>query len=237
MHPDLEKLLELQAKDLALLGTDLEIKELDRQIAALDAAQDKARAEVEAARKALAESQKRREELEGVIEMQRSQQEKRRARIEQVRTAREVQALMTEVDLARSILANKESDWVKAAEVTQQREGAVTEAEQRLAGLAGDQDGERARLAEARRGLEAKRAEALASRNQSATGVERSLLLRYDRLWTSRATTVVVALRGDACGACFTAVPRNRRSQIRAGTHIEGCEACGVILYPAETEG
>lgn len=237
MHPDLERLLELQAKDLALLGTDLEIKELDRQIAALDAAQDKARAEVEAARKALAESQKRREELEGVIEMQRSQQEKRRARIEQVRTAREVQALMTEVDLARSILANKESDWVKAAEVTQQREGAVAEAEQRLAGLAGDQDGERARLADARRGLEAKRAEALASRNQSATGVERSLLLRYDRLWTSRATTVVVALRGDACGACFTAVPRNRRSQIRAGTHIEGCEACGVILYPAESEG
>ena len=33
-----------------------------------------------------------------------------------------------------------------------------------------------------------------------------------------------------------TAVPRNRRSQIRAGTHIEGCEACGVILYPYNGE-
>ena len=61
--------------------------------------------------------------------------------------------------------------------------------------------------------------------------------MRYDRLWTSRTTTVVVALRGDACGACYTAVPRNRRSQIRAGTHIEGCEACGVILYPANGDG
>jgi predicted nucleic acid-binding Zn-ribbon protein len=44
------------------------------------------------------------------------------------------------------------------------------------------------------------------------------------------------AARDAACGACFTAIPRNRRSQIRAGTHIEGCEACGVILYPVDGE-
>jgi predicted nucleic acid-binding Zn-ribbon protein len=46
---------------------------------------------------------------------------------------------------------------------------------------------------------------------------------------------VVVPLRGDACGACFTAVPRNRRSQIRSGALLDGCEACGVILYAAES--
>jgi hypothetical protein len=28
-------------------------------------------------------------------------------------------------------------------------------------------------------------------------------------------------------------VPRNRRTQIRAGVLIEGCEACGVLLYAA----
>ena len=237
MHPDLEKLLDLQAKDLALLAADREILALDASIAALDAALERARSDVDAARKKHGEGVKRREELEEVIETQRSQQEKRRARIEQVRTAREVQALMTEVDLARSVLANKESDWVKAADATTQQEAAVTEAEQRLAGLEGDQTGERARLAEARRALDDVRQEASAARAASAANVERSLLLRYDRLWTSRSTTVVVALRGDACGACFTAIPRNRRSQIRAGTHIDGCEACGVILYPAEGEG
>jgi hypothetical protein len=234
MHPDLEKLLELQAKDLALLAADREIKSLDDEIAALDAALESARSDVEAARRRYAEGVKRREELEGVIETQRSQQEKRRARIEQVRTAREVQALMTEVDLARSVLANKESDWVKAAELNQQQEAALAEAEQRLAGLDGDQTGERARLAEARAELETARNAAGQVRSESASAVERSLLVRYDRLWTSRATTVVVALRGDACGACFTAIPRNRRSQIRAGTHIEACEGCGVILYPAD---
>lgn len=236
MHPDLEKLLDLQAKDLILLATDVRLKGIADEIAGLDAALDRARADVEAARKRHAEGITRREELEKVIESQRAVQEKRRNRIEQVKTAREVQALMTELDAARQTLARQESDWVKAAETTQQHETAVAEAEQRLQALETDQGGERGRLDESRKEMEAERAEAKSARDTSAAGVERTLRMRYDRLWTSRTTTVVVPLRGDACGACHTSVPRNRRSQIRAGTHIDACEGCGVILYPADGE-
>ncbi len=236
MHPDLEKLLDLQAKDLILLATDLRLKALAEEIAALDAALERARADLDAARRRFADSTLKRTDLETIIETQRANQEKRRARIEQVKTAREVQALMTELDLARQVLAKQESDWVKAAETTQQQEAAVQEAEERLAALSGDQGGERARLDEVQDVLQTEREIHRRERDASAAAVERSLLTRYDRLWNSRSTTVVVALRGDACGACHTAIPRNRRSQIRAGTHIEACEACGVILYPANGE-
>jgi len=237
MHPDLEKLLDLQAKDLILLATDLRLKALAEETAALDAAVDKARADLDAARRRLADGNLKREELEKVIESQRTLQEKRRTRIEQVKTAREVQALMTELDAARQTLARQESDWVKASDLTQQQEAAVAEAEQRIQALEGDQGGERARLLDARKEMEIEREQARQEREASAATVEKSLRMRYDRLWTSRATTVVVPLRGDACGACHTSVPRNRRSQIRAGTHIEGCEGCGVILYPVTGEG
>jgi hypothetical protein len=237
MHPDLENLLELQTKDLALLATDLRLKAVADEIAELDAALNRARADVNVAQLQFEEGSKRREELETVIENQRTLQEKRRARIEQVKTAREVQALMTELDAARQNLARQESDWVKAAEVNQQQEAAVKEAEERRAALEGDQGGERSRLEEALQLASAEREEARQARDASAGSVERSLRMRYDRLWISRTTTVVVPLRGDACGACHTAVPRNRRSQIRAGTHIDACEGCGVILYPANGEG
>lgn len=236
MHPDLEKLLELQAKDLALLETDLRLKVLADEIAGLDAALERARETAEAAQHRLEESVKKREELEQLIEAQRAQQERRRSRIEQVRTAREVQALMVEMDQARSVVARSESEWVKAAELTQQQEAAITEAHEQLAALDGDQTGERARLAEGMRALEQERETARQAREETAASVERTLRTRYDRLWISRSAVVVVPLRGDACGACFQAVPRNRRSQIRAGTHIEGCEACGVILYPVDAE-
>ncbi|NOT07501.1 MAG: hypothetical protein HOP28_04760 [Gemmatimonadales bacterium] len=237
MHPDLEKLLELQAKDLALLGIDIRLRSVADEIGALDIALERARVDVETARRRQEEGAKKREELEKAIEAQRALQEKRRSRIEQVRTAREVQALMVEVEAARSILARQESDWVKAADVAQQQETALKEAEARLAALTTDQDGERSRLDASLGEIGAERNAAAREREATATAVERALRLRYDRLWISRTTTVVVRLQGDACGACYTAVPRNRRSQIRAGTHIESCEACGVILYPADGEG
>ncbi|HTL04420.1 MAG TPA: C4-type zinc ribbon domain-containing protein [Gemmatimonadales bacterium] len=236
MHPDLERLLELQTKDLALLDTDIRLKGIADELAALDTAMAGAREEAEAAQRRLEEGVKKREELEKTIEAQRAQQEKRRSRIEQVRTAREVQALMTEMDLARSVVARSESDWVKASDLTSQQEGQLKEAQERMVALESDQSGERARLAEQLDALRLEREAALAAREESAALVERTLRARYDRLWSSRFAVVVVALRGDACGACFTSIPRNRRSQIRAGTHIDTCEACGVILYSTNAE-
>jgi len=233
MHPDLEKLLDLQAKDLTLLDVDHRRKALAYRVTELDEAMTRGRSELEAARRRIEEATKRREELEKIIEAQRAMQERRRSRIEQVRTAREVQALMTEMDLARSVLARQESDWLKQAEAVQQHEQAAAAAEERLVALEAEQTTEREKLEAESATLAAERAEAQAAREASAGAVDRGLRARYDRLWTSRSTAVVVPLRGDACGACFTSVPRNRRTQIRAGVLIEGCEACGVLLYSA----
>jgi predicted nucleic acid-binding Zn-ribbon protein len=231
MHPDIERLLDLQAKDLQLLDTDLRLKALLDQIAGLDAALEDARAEAAAARARMAESTQRREELERAIETQRTRQEQRRARIEQVRTAREVQALMAEMELARAEAARQESEWVRLAEQVQQQEVAAREAEERLRMLQEDQGGERARLQESAAALETERARARQAREEVAATVNRVVRQRYDRLWSARSAAVIVPLRGDACAACNTAVPRNRRSQIRAGSVIETCEACGAILY------
>ena len=60
------------------------------------------------------------------------------------------------------------------------------------------------------------------------------LLARYDRLRSgTQRGPVVVPLHGNACGNCYTAVPMSRRSHIRAGLLLDGCEGCGVILYSA----
>ena len=236
MHPDLERLLDLQEKDLVLLDSDLRLKSLLDEVVALDAALARTRDDTQAARERVEEGVRKREELERIIEGQRIEQERRRSRIEQVRTAREVQALMSEMDQARSVVARNESEWVKVSDLVQQQEAVVREAEERLHALENDQDGERARLGEAIATLEAERAVARKAREEAAAAIDRSLRIRYDRLWSSRSTVVVVPLRGEACGACHTAIPRNRRSQIRAGLIVEGCEACGVILYPPNGE-
>ncbi|MGQ0701967.1 MAG: zinc ribbon domain-containing protein [Gemmatimonadales bacterium] len=236
MHPDLERLLDLQEKDLNLLDSDQRLKALLDELAALDGVLEEARVGAAATRQRIDESVGRRQELEHTIESQRLEQERRRSRIEQVRTAREVQALMSEMDQARSAAARNEAEWVRVSEQVQQQETELRAAAERVQALETDQSGGRGRLTESIATLEAERAVARQAREEAAARIDRALRHRYDRLWSTRATTVVVPLRGDACGACHTAIPRNRRSQIRAGVITEGCEACGVILYPPNGE-
>ena len=231
MHAELEKLLELQTRDLALLDTDQRLSAILEEIASLDAELEAARTEVTATRTRHADAVKRREELESRIEGYRTIQDRRRQRLEMARGAREAQAMITEVEMARTVLVREEGEWVKTAEAVSDLERTIDSLEERLVALETGQSTERERLASEQSSLEGQRADAVAARQEVADSIERTLRMRYDRLRSARSVAVVVPLRGEACGACFTAVPRNRRTQIRAGVLLDACEACGVILY------
>ena len=82
-----------------------------------------------------------------------------------------------------------------------------------------------------------KQKSAAKKREASANELEKPLRIKYDRLYQSRATTVVVAMSGPACGACHTTVPLHRRTQIKNGSVLGGCEVCGVILYCVDEDG
>lgn len=236
MHPEIVKLLDLQTKDSAVRAVDDRLEELAGEEAALDADLAEAQATLESAGRAVQDAARRRDELESKIEMHRQHQERRREKLEYLHSQREIAALMAEIDLARSVLANEESEWVKASDQVQALQARVGELEEELARLGETQQEQRADLAGRRAGLDRERAAAVTERESSAEGINRGLLVQYDRLRSSRNTAVVVALSGAACGACFTAVPLNRRSQIRSGQLVEICESCGVILYAAEEE-
>jgi predicted nucleic acid-binding Zn-ribbon protein len=234
MHPELAQLLDLQQKDQALL-------EVDRRLAALleeeDALNEELRTEetkIDAARRAAEDATRRADDLQARLEQQRTMQERRKQRLEFVRNPREASELMAELDLARSVLAQQESDWVRAAETAEGLTAKIAEVAEAASAFGTAQLPVRAGIAERRSALEAERDAARVAREASAQQLTRPVRMRYDRLRKTRTTEVVVALAGVACGACFTSIPMSRRGQLRDGYLLEGCEACGVILYAAE---
>jgi uncharacterized protein len=237
MHADLVKLLDLQAKDAVLSTIDERLAALGQQAGQLDQALQRARTNLEAARRALADGQRRRDELEAKIESYRTLQDRRRQRLEQERNPKVASTLMTELDLARSVMAQEENDWVRSADAVVQLEQKMHAEELSLKAVEEAQAAQRAVLAERRGVLDLERESALRDRETTATLIDKPLRTRYDRLRRSRTSDVVVPLVGGACGGCHTAVPLNRRSQIKAGAVLDGCEACGAILYPSEQEG
>jgi len=237
MHPDLVKLIDLQAKDAEVAAREQRLAELKSETAGLDEVLKRAGDLLEKARQAVADGQRRRDELETKIDSYRILQDRRRLRLEQVRNPKDATTLMTELDLAQSVMAKEENEWVRSAEMVVQLEVKVKDAERNLETVEAAQAPERAEVAVRRGVLEADRDAAMRERETSAAQLNKSIRNHYDRLRRTRSSDVVVPLVGGTCGSCNTAIPMNRRSQIRAGHVIDACEACGAILYPSEPAG
>lgn len=232
MHPELSKLIDLQAKDNHLATLALTLADLAAEAAALDAAAAGARQQVAQATRFAADAVARRIERETKVEAQRAQQERRRARLEQERSPRVAAQLMADVEMGRSILAQEESDWLRLAEETATREAAVTAATAALEGVEASQIEARADLAERTAQAQAGYDTALAERESAAEQITRPIRMRYDRLRGARGKTVLYPATQATCTACHTAIPTSRVGVLRAeGILLDGCEMCGAILY------
>ncbi len=234
MHQELETLLELQAKDLVLHELETRRQGLLAEVATLDDELARARGALDAARRLVDDRVKRRVDVEAKVEGLRVLQERRRQRVEMAKTSRELQALSNELELARSVLAREENEWFRAAEAVTAGEQEVESATARLSELGESRQADREELTARIAALESEIETAREARREVTDRLGRALLQRYERLRQTRTSAVVVALRNDACGACFTAIPMSRRNHIRLGVSLDGCEACGVILYAAD---
>jgi predicted nucleic acid-binding Zn-ribbon protein len=170
-------------------------------------------------------------ELEGKIEGYRLLQERRRQRLEWVRGAKEAATLMAELDLARSVLAKEEAEWIRSADK-------VDEAEKRAAEVAKRVEETQAAQAPRREQIAALQAEsrerlnlAKRDRGEAATRVKKPILARYDRIRRGNTPLALYPLKGSACGLCYTAVPIHRRQEIQGGRGVTTCEGCGVLIY------
>lgn len=231
MHRELEALLALQEKDQAVTACDASLAALAPELRTLDDALAGAERTLGAAQAAIQAAIHRRDELEGKIANYRAMQDQRRQRLEWVRGAKEASTLMAELDLARSVLAKEEAEFMRSGDAVAEAERKAAEAEQALARLRAEQASQREVLGGKRDQIAAGREEAVAERERAAAGVSAAALARYERIRRGKAPLALYPLHGDACGHCFTAVPTQRRSLILRGAAVESCEACGVLLY------
>lgn len=235
MHPDLPKLLDVQGKDHRLAETAGRIDALAAERAALDAALEAARNHIAALKRAATDAATRRDDREKKLESQRTLQEKRRERLESERNPRVAAQLMADLELARSILTQEESEWMRLAEDATQRANAVTGAEASLVELEASQAEARGDLDARQQAAQAEHDVAAGERDLAARDLDRTLRVKYERLRGSRRSEVLVPATNSTCTACYTAIPRSRIGQLQAdGLLLDGCEMCGAILYLVE---
>lgn len=231
MHQELEALLALQERDLAVMAAEGAVRALEPELRALDDQLAGVERELAAARRVIETALTRRETLEGKIASYRNMQEQRRQRLEWVRGAKEASTLMAELDLTRTVLAKEEAEFLRSGDAVAEAELRAREIETQVEELRRQQAPQREVIAAKRGELEAERERVVAERERAAAALSPRALTRYERIRKGKAPLALYALHGDACGHCFTAVPVQRRALIQRGATVEGCEACGVLLY------
>src|SRR5207244_8472160 len=159
----------------ALVAREPEERTLDEALRAAERALEAARAQIQAALD-------RRGELEGKIANYRTMQEQRRQRLEWVRGAKEASTLMAELDLARSVLAKEEAEFMRSGDAVTESERKAAEAEKALQELREAQAPRREGVAGRREAIIAQRERAVAGRGQAAEAVSPPLLGRYERI-------------------------------------------------------
>lgn len=234
MHPELEPLLGLQDADIAVAQCDAQLAALAPEVQVLEDRLAVAERALEQARGAIRVALGRKDDLEGKIASYRTMQEQRRQKLEWVRGAKEASTLMAELDLARSVLAKEEAEFMRSGDAVGEAERKAAEAERALEQLRESQAAERETLAGRREMIVGEREKAVRARETAAAAVGAAMLARYERIRRGKAPLALFALHGSSCGNCFTAVPTQRKALIQRGATIEACEACGVLLYSKE---
>ncbi|HEY8165368.1 MAG TPA: hypothetical protein VIF83_07415 [Gemmatimonadaceae bacterium] len=234
MLSDVEALLSLQEEDSRIRELEDQLRGLDPRLAELDRRREAAAAALTRARNAVEAEERRQRELSGKLSDHKQVQERNLAQLDAVKRLREATAAMAQVEASRRIIAEEESELTTIARRLSELRASVGAQESALEEIERDQAAARGDIEAERGTIESTLGEARAERDAKTASVSRPLLGKYDRI-RSRRKQALYPLRGNSCGNCDTAIPMQRRTQMSSGGAIEVCEACGVLLYRADS--
>jgi predicted nucleic acid-binding Zn-ribbon protein len=232
VNSELQALLRVQEDDDAIRAIEARRDSLGPRVVALDKARQRAIDEAARNEAALNKELDRLHALEARIAEHKIRHDKNVAVLDQAHKLKEATAAMAQVESARKVLAEEESELLSITRRIADLRTAVTASREVVSSTEAEQVESRAGIASERASIDGEIAAARRRRDETARAVTPALLTRYDRVYSRRKSTVVFALGpGYACGQCDTGIPLQRRPAMSSGTKIETCEGCGSLLY------
>jgi predicted nucleic acid-binding Zn-ribbon protein len=231
MDEQLQFLIQLQETD-GKIRTRVEQKaKLPALIAALEARLTTSADVLAAAREALAEAQKSKRDRDGDLEAGQQKVEKLKSRTGEIKTNKEYQAMLKEIETAEQenkaieeqILVLMERIDAAAAQI-KDAEKAAAEAEAEVRGEREQIEASFAKVDEELRSLEQ-------SRQDAASRISSPVLVRYEHLLRSKYGRAVVAARGETCAGCHMSIPPQVFVNVKKNDSIISCPHCNRILY------
>jgi predicted nucleic acid-binding Zn-ribbon protein len=234
MHADLEKLIALQQAEVELRRVEEKLKNVPRAREQMEARLAEDRGRLDAAKGALADSQKARKQHEAALQDLETKRSKYKGQLMEVKTNKEYTAMLHEIEGVErdireredQVLAEMERAEALSAEV--KREEALfksVEENARAEALALESDGRK--LEEEHRRLQA-------ARDATAATVPEDAMQLFQRVARLRGVAVAEA-RDDMCQLCHVKLRPQLYLELKRNESIVQCAHCSRILYYVPT--
>lgn len=231
IQEQIEKLLTLQDRDRRRLRVKEELMRVEPERRMLQDKASGAKAGLDAAKLKVKQVETDRKKLELDVEAKKGLIEKYSLQQFQTKKNEEYRALAHEIETCRGNireLEDKQLELMEQMEGLQKQAAAATRESDEAAKVT---EGQLKELAAREQTLKAEMAELESSRGQLTTGVEESILKRYERLLLNKGDSVVVGIQHGVCGGCHMKFPMQLVVACQAARELVTCPNCGRILY------
>ncbi|HSD26873.1 MAG TPA: C4-type zinc ribbon domain-containing protein [Vicinamibacteria bacterium] len=230
MNADLEKLVRLHHAEASLKSIESDLAEVPRLRKEIEDRLERDRSHLDAAKAALAGSQKARKEHESAVADLKAKLSKYKGQLMEVKTNKEYTAVLHEIEGVERDIRTRDDltfgEMEKEESLTQE----VKREEADFKALAADAAKEKADLDARAAALGAEASRKQSERDAAAASIPEEALALYARVAKQRGSGVAEAREG-MCQACHVRMRLQVWVEVKKNEQVLQCESCSRILY------
>lgn len=231
MNQNLSPLIELQKLDLRIMEINEQRRQIPERLQAVEAPLREAKQRLQESTSSVDALVRERRSQEKDLEAHEAQTEKMKSHLSQLKTNKEYQAHLFEIEVFNKKKGDIEERILVAMEKIEELQRAQKAAQDLVKASEKTFAQERQTLEEQERTLSAELASLDAQYKERATHVEAGLLARYTKMKSARKDQALSAIREGICTGCRLQIPPQLIAEVKRSQDLHTCPYCHRMLY------
>ena len=231
LKQNLSPLIELQKLDLRITEITEQRRKIPARLHAVEAPLREAKQSLQETSGAIDALVKERRSHEKDVEAQDAHTDKMRARLSELKTNKEYQAHLFELQMANKKKSEIEDKVLACMEKIEQLQQAAKEAQDKVRVVEEAFTKEKQALDELDRKLSNELAGLETQQRDRSAHVEPALLTRYTKLKAARKDQALAAIKGGMCSGCRLQIPPQLIAEVKRSQDLHTCPYCHRMLY------
>lgn len=231
MNQHLSPLIELQKLDLRISEVSEHRRKIPDRLHQVEAPLREARQVLLEMTASMESAVKERRGYERDVDAQDAHNDKMRARLSEIKTNKEYQAHLFELQMANKKKSEIEDKVLACMEKVEQLQRTIKEAQERVEVAEQAFAQEKRVLDELEKKLSDELADLEVQQRERASHVERGLLDRYVKLKSVRKDHALAAIKAGMCTGCRLQIPPQLVAEVKRSQDLHTCPYCHRMLY------